>query len=102
VLELSIETANKKGEQLALFYMDLDKFKEVNDTLGHEIGDELLKQFANRLINNVRGNSVLGRIGGDEFLILLKDSKSYENAEKIAQRLYKALQQPYQIKGHYI
>jgi diguanylate cyclase (GGDEF)-like protein/PAS domain S-box-containing protein len=102
LLELSIETANKKGEKLALLYMDLDKFKEVNDTFGHEIGDELLKQFSNRLINNVRGNSVLGRIGGDEFLILLKDIKSSRNVEKIAQRLYKALQQPYQIKEHYI
>ena len=101
LLELSIETANKKGEQLALLYMDLDKFKEVNDTLGHEIGDELLKQFANRLINNVRGNSVLGRIGGDEFLILLKDIKYSQNVENIAWRLYKALQQPYQIKGTY-
>jgi diguanylate cyclase (GGDEF)-like protein/PAS domain S-box-containing protein len=102
LLELSIETANKKGEKLALLYMDLDKFKEVNDTFGHEIGDELLKQFSNRLINNVRGNSVLGRIGGDEFLILLKDIKSSRNVGKIAQRLYKALQQPYQIKEHYI
>jgi diguanylate cyclase (GGDEF)-like protein/PAS domain S-box-containing protein len=102
VLELSLETANKKGEQLALLFMDLDKFKEVNDSLGHEIGDELLKQFSNRLINNVRGNSVLGRIGGDEFLILLKDIKSYQNVDNIAKRLYKALQQPYQIKGHYI
>lgn len=102
LLELSIETANKKGEKLALLYMDLDKFKEVNDTFGHEIGDVLLKQFSNRLINNVRGNSVLGRIGGDEFLILLKDIKSSRNVENIAQRLYKALQQPYQIKEHYI
>jgi diguanylate cyclase (GGDEF)-like protein/PAS domain S-box-containing protein len=102
LLELSIETANKKGEQLALLYMDLDKFKEVNDTLGHEIGDELLKQFSNRLINNVRGNSLHGRIGGDEFLILLKDIKNSRNVEKITQRLYTALQRPYQINGHYI
>ncbi|MEH7252683.1 diguanylate cyclase [Neobacillus niacini] len=102
LLDLSIETADKNGEQLALLYMDLDKFKEVNDTFGHDMGDELLKQFAKRLINNVRGNSVLGRIGGDEFLILLKDIKSSQNVEKIARRLYKALQQPYQIKGHYM
>jgi diguanylate cyclase (GGDEF)-like protein/PAS domain S-box-containing protein len=102
LLERSIETANKKGEQLALLYIDLDKFKEVNDTLGHEIGDELLKQFAKRLLNNVRGNSVIGRIGGDEFLILLKDIKHSQNVAKIARRLYKALQQRYQIKGHYI
>jgi diguanylate cyclase (GGDEF)-like protein/PAS domain S-box-containing protein len=102
LMELSIETANKQGEQLALLYMDLDKFKEVNDTLGHEIGDELLKQFAKRLKNNIRENSVLGRIGGDEFLILLKDVKHSENVAKIARRLYKALQQPYQVKGHYI
>ncbi|MEY2194704.1 diguanylate cyclase [Neobacillus sp. BF23-41] len=102
LLELSIETANKKGEQFAILYMDLDKFKEVNDTLGHEIGDELLKQFSNRLINNVRGNSVIGRIGRDEFLILLKDIKHSQNVAKIARRLYKALQQPYQIKRHYI
>lgn len=102
LLERSIETANKKGEQLALLYIDLDKFKEVNDTLGHEIGDELLKQFSNRLINNVRGNSVLGRIGGDEFLILLKEIKDSQNVDKITRRLYKALQHPYQIKGHSI
>ncbi|MEH7246142.1 diguanylate cyclase [Neobacillus niacini] len=102
LLELSIETAVKNGEQLALLYMDLDNFKDVNDTFGHDMGDELLKQIANRLINNVRENSVLGRIGGDEFLILLKDIKGFRNVEKIARRLYKVLQQPYQIKEHYI
>lgn len=102
LLELSIKTADKNEQQLALLYIDLDKFKEVNDTLGHEMGDELLKQFANRLINNVRGNSVIGHIGGDEFLILFKDIKISRNVEKIARRLYRALQQPYQIKGHYI
>lgn len=102
LLELSIKTADNNEQQLALLYIDLDKFKEVNDTLGHEMGDELLKQFANRLINNVRGNSVIGRIGGDEFLILFKDIKNSQNLEKIAWRLYRALQQPYQIKGHNI
>jgi diguanylate cyclase (GGDEF)-like protein len=60
---------SKMGEKLALMYLDLDKFKEVNDSLGHEIGDELLKQFANRLVNNIRENSVHCRIGGDEFLV---------------------------------
>lgn len=100
LLKLSIEAANEKGEQLALLYIDLDKFKEVNDTLGHEIGDELLKQFANRLKNNVRENSVIGRIGGDEFLILLKDIKQSQDVKKIGMRLFKALQKTYQIKGH--
>jgi diguanylate cyclase (GGDEF)-like protein/PAS domain S-box-containing protein len=102
LLEQSIETANKKGEQLALLYMDLDKFKQVNDTLGHEIGDELLKQFSNKLVNNIRDNSVIGRLGGDEFLILLKDIKDSGNVAKIAMRLYKALQRPYQVKGYLI
>lgn len=102
LLEQSIETANKKGQQLGLLYLDLDKFKEVNDSLGHEIGDELLKQFAHRLINNVRKNSILGRIGGDEFLILLKDFKYIKSVKQIALRLYNTLQHPYQIKGHLV
>ncbi|WP_423801784.1 diguanylate cyclase domain-containing protein [Neobacillus sp. SAB-20_R2A] len=102
LLERSIESASEKGEQLALLYMDLDKFKEINDSLGHEMGDELLKQFANRLINSLRGNSVISRIGGDEFLILLKDNMDLQSVKKIAFRLYKTLQQPYQIKGQLI
>jgi diguanylate cyclase (GGDEF)-like protein/PAS domain S-box-containing protein len=102
LLERSIETADKNRGQLALLYLDLDKFKEVNDRFGHEMGDELLKQFANRLINNVRGNSVISRIGGDEFLILIKDIRSSQNVDNIARRLNVALQRPYQIKGHLV
>ncbi|MBS4211776.1 diguanylate cyclase domain-containing protein [Neobacillus rhizophilus] len=98
----SILSASEKGEKLALLYMDLDKFKEVNDTLGHDVGDELLIQFANRLKNNVRGNSIIGRIGSDEFLILLKDIKDSQSVKQVALRLQKTLQQTYQIKGHFI
>ncbi len=102
IMDQSIEYANMTEEQLAVMYIDLDKFKNVNDSLGHEIGDELLKQFANRLVNNVRENSVLCRIGGDEFLLLINNINNAQSVSHIAERLYETLQQPYQIKGHYI
>jgi diguanylate cyclase (GGDEF)-like protein/PAS domain S-box-containing protein len=96
----SIDYASNMKERIALFYIDMDKFKEVNDSLGHDIGDEILKKFGKRLVENVRGNSVHCRIGGDEFLVLIKDIDNKWQVSRIAERLIEALQKPYWIKGH--
>lgn len=100
IMDQAIANANRNKEQFALMYMDLDKFKGVNDTFGHEVGDELLKQFAKRLVDNMRDSSVHCRIGGDEFLILINDIGDVDNVSRIAERLYKVLQEPYYINGH--
>jgi diguanylate cyclase (GGDEF)-like protein/PAS domain S-box-containing protein len=100
IMDQSLANASRNKEQLALMYMDLDKFKEVNDTFGHEVGDELLKQFAKRLKDNIRDRSVHCRIGGDEFLILINDFSNVDNVSRIAERLYKVLQEPYYINEH--
>ncbi|MEH7386061.1 diguanylate cyclase [Bacillus sp. JJ1521] len=100
IMEQSIAVASKTGEKLALMYMDLDKFKGVNDTFGHEIGDELLKQFAKRLEDNMRDSSVHCRMGGDEFLVLINDIEKLDDVSRIAERLYNVLQEPYIINGH--
>ena len=72
-LDQVIEQANESAETFAVLYIDVDKFKHINDSLGHGVGDELLIQFAKRLGRNIRNLDVVGRIGGDEFLILLRD-----------------------------
>ena len=82
---------------LAVMYIDIDKFKRINDSLGHEVGDQLLKQFAVRLKENVREEDILCRIGGDEFLVLLNDIKEKKAALEIVTRLHNALQVPYLI-----
>ena len=93
----------KSGEsRLAVLYIDIDNFKEINDSLGHDTGDELLKQFANRMKENVRKNDILCRMGGDEFLVLLSDIKEENCIGEIAERLYGAFQRPYKIKGQEI
>ena len=66
----AIETAQKENRMLAVMYIDIDKFKSINDSLGHEVGDQLLKQFASRLKENVREEDILCRVGGDEFLVI--------------------------------
>ena len=97
-----IEEAKSEEKRLAVLYIDIDKFKEINDSLGHDTGDELLKQFANRMKENVRKNDILCRIGGDEFLVLLSDIKEENCIGEIAERLYEAFQIPYKIKGQEI
>ncbi|WP_316572604.1 diguanylate cyclase domain-containing protein [Neobacillus sp. YIM B06451] len=102
ILEQGILSASKIKEQLALFYLDIDKFKEINDVLGHDAGDELLKQFSQRLVSNLREDSIIGRLGGDEFVVLIRGVKNGKSVYKIVERLYKALQQEYTIGGHRI
>lgn len=98
----AIENAEKKNHMLAVMYIDIDKFKRINDSLGHDVGDQLLKQFANRLKEHVREEDVLCRIGGDEFLILLNGLKDKKIALEIVSRLHKAFQVPYLIDNQRI
>jgi diguanylate cyclase (GGDEF)-like protein/PAS domain S-box-containing protein len=97
-LERSIEEAKVAGEVFAVLYLDMDKFKDINDSLGHEVGDELLKQFAKRMQDNVRTSDVVGRVGGDEFLILLRNIDT-NKIKKYVKRMHTAFQKPYSIKG---
>lgn len=83
--------------QLALFYLDLDNFKPINDQLGHEAGDDVLKQVSHRLSQMLRNTDVLARIGGDEFVILIKDPHSLEHLEEIAERIIAQLSRNVQI-----
>ena len=98
----AIETAQKEKRMLAVMYIDIDEFKGINDSLGHEVGDQLLKQFASRLKENVREEDILCRVGGDEFLVLLNGMKEKKVVVDIVSRLHKAFQQPYLIDNHKI
>lgn len=101
---LGSETAKPKNAEygFALLFLDLDEFKEINDTLGHSIGDELLKAVADRLVGCVRINDTVGRLGGDEFIIILKAIHQQENIERIAQDVCKALSAEFIIQNHHI
>ncbi len=83
--------------QMALFYIDLDKFKEVNDTLGHDAGDEILQKSAERMQACIKSDDVLSRMGGDEFTIILNNIGSHHDAQAIATRLIEALQKPFKL-----
>lgn len=86
--------------QAAIIYIDLDKFKLINDTLGHDVGDELLKETAVRLVSHVRIEDTVARHGGDEFIILLTDIARPEDAGLIAQKLLDSLLRPFMIQGN--
>jgi diguanylate cyclase (GGDEF)-like protein len=90
------------GGSLALHWIDLDQFKEINDTLGHPVGDELLKTVAQRLRASVRRTDLLARLGGDEFAILQLGVRSTEQCERLARRVLHDISRPYHILGHAI
>lgn len=98
-LARSIEQAEAAGERVALLWIDLDRFKEINDTLGHSAGDDLICEVAERLKPLVQGRSVLARTGGDEFAIILRDISGREEALEMSKKLLAALEAPFQLKG---
>ncbi|HEV7240210.1 MAG TPA: EAL domain-containing protein [Thermoanaerobaculia bacterium] len=98
-LEQAIDTARESGTMLALMLMDLDRFKEVNDTFGHHFGDALLKQVAFRLRNQIRGEDVVARLGGDEFALLLPRTPDTTSVAATARLLLGTLEQPFVIEG---
>lgn len=83
----TIAEAQQDDTRVGLMLLDIDHFKDINDSLGHDRGDELLEQVAERLRGALRGNDVVARLGGDEFAVLLPDVRSVENAERLARRV---------------
>lgn len=94
-----IAVAARQGFELAVMFFDLDKFKNINDTHGHAAGDEVLKQFANRLLEHCRVEDTVCRTGGDEFLYVLINPKGRANIERIASALLETLALPVVFEG---
>jgi len=95
----AIEAARREGSKLALLFVDLDKFKDINDRFGHEIGDALLSAFAMRLSDCLGPRSLLARLGGDEFAILLEQVSGIEDANALALAITQALREPFELTG---
>ncbi|MGH8706881.1 MAG: bifunctional diguanylate cyclase/phosphodiesterase [Burkholderiales bacterium] len=96
----AIAKAKRNGEVLALLFIDLDRFKAINDTLGHPIGDRLLQAVARRLLDCTRAADTVARIGGDEFVVLLGDLDRPDTARHVAQKVLDALSAPLAVDGH--
>jgi diguanylate cyclase (GGDEF)-like protein/PAS domain S-box-containing protein len=99
-LNLAIAQTRRNSQMLAVMFLDLDRFKVVNDTLGHVVGDELLLNVASRLRGCLREGDTLARLGGDEFTLLLPQINQREDAVKIAHKILTALEQPFHIDDH--
>ncbi|MRV74461.1 EAL domain-containing protein [Duganella sp. FT92W] len=99
-LSQALAAARRHQAMLAILYIDLDHFKQVNDTLGHPVGDALLKEVAARLVRCVRGADTVSRYGGDEFLVLLADIGGSGQAAHVAGSILQALAQPCVVEGH--
>lgn len=95
-----LHTCVENKEAFAVLFIDLDKFKPVNDTHGHQTGDELLRQVARRIRACLRSNDVVGRLGGDEFLMIIESSRDSQQARVIASKIIDSVTSPYSIDGH--
>lgn len=93
-LQHSINMAHRTSESVSLFYLDLDRFKFVNDTMGHAVGDEVLKETARRIASTLRDSDIPARLGGDEFALLLPETDA-DGAAPVAEKILKKLREPY-------
>jgi diguanylate cyclase (GGDEF)-like protein len=97
---MAIAHARRNKSAMAVVYLDLDGFKEVNDTFGHAAGDELLKKVADRLLGAVREEDTVARLGGDEFMVSLWHVNGLEDTANVAAKLIEVVAEPYEIDGH--
>lgn len=98
-LEMAITQAHRQNERLGILFIDLDRFKNVNDSLGHSVGDEILKEAAKRLTNTIRTGDTVSRLGGDEFVVLFPKVRDEGNLADLTIKLREKLQQPYLVNG---
>jgi diguanylate cyclase (GGDEF)-like protein len=101
-LASALERARRSGSHVALLLVDLDHFKQVNDTVGHHIGDLVLQQATQIFLDRVRRSDTVARTGGDEFSIILEEPTSRDEAEYVARSLIQLLKQPLQVEGHMV
>lgn len=99
-LKATMADASRNGKKLAVFFIDLDNFKTINDSLGHLAGDKLLKKISKQLKACVRETDTVSRVGGDEFLILLPDIRSTEDTDRILERILELCKQPIKLSNH--
>jgi diguanylate cyclase (GGDEF)-like protein/PAS domain S-box-containing protein len=101
-LEQEMKMTNRASLSMALMFIDLDRFKEVNDTLGHDAGDALLVEAARRITECVRESDTVARMGGDEFTVILSRITDSDHVEKVAQNIIRKLSEPLFVGGHTI
>ena len=99
ILRQAIHTSTRNSTEFAVLFIDLDRFKTINDTLGHEAGDQLLQEMARRLQHSVRVGDTVARLGGDEFVVLLPDIQRIDDIAKVARKIMAALIQSVFIRG---
>ncbi len=100
ILVEAIQRGERKSHQHAILFLDMDRFKRINDSLGHSVGDELLVQISCRFKEVLRGDDTVARFGGDEFTILLQEINDAYQAAEVAERIIENLKQPFELLGH--
>ncbi|MFH1547885.1 MAG: PAS domain S-box protein [Candidatus Omnitrophota bacterium] len=98
-LALELNRAQRNKQKVSVMLMDLDRFKKINDTLGHSLGDQLLKEVGKRLLDIVRSSDTVARMGGDEFILLLPETPLIQDITKIAKKILKEIKKPFFISG---
>ncbi|KAI5915651.1 EAL domain-containing protein [Thauera sp. 2A1] len=101
-LRQGIKAAHRDGSLLGVLFMDLDRFKWINDTLGHDVGDALLQEMAARLTGVIRDSDTVARLGGDEFAVILPSLRRVEDAQVVADKIIEAVLRPLRLEGHCI
>ena len=101
-LSQAIGAGARHGETFGVLFLDLDGFKAVNDTFGHDVGDALLKDVADRLVRQVRAEDTVARLGGDEFIVAIRHIKTVDVAAHVAGKIIASIGSPYEIDGHQI
>ena len=99
-LDHALQRAHREQQQLAILFLDLDRFKNINDSLGHPVGDQLLQGVAQRISDTIREEDTLARLGGDEFIILVEDVHSAQDVALLAQKLMQVFRTPILVAGH--